>query len=98
MEQLIKDQIKAKILPVLNQWAVTFKLIGTDSETPRFSQLLTQGGKFVLKSTQKNLFYNLDLTEAEERYLFLMDSEDRWNWYKQLRTEFLASKHPTIKL
>ena len=94
----MEDQIKAKILPVLNQWAVTFKVIGTDSETPRFSQLLTKDQKFVLKSTQKDLFYNLDLTEAEERYLFLMDSQDRWDWYKQIRTNFLAANHPTIKL
>ena len=42
----MEDQIKAKILPVLNQWAVTFKVIGTDSETPRFSQLLTKDHKF----------------------------------------------------
>ena len=90
------DSIKAKALKALELWAMTFKLIGSPEETPRFSQLMRRGDVYVLKSTQKDLFYDLGLTEEENNLLLYADTRKLWDWWKQIRTEYLLENHKTI--
>jgi GNAT superfamily N-acetyltransferase len=91
-----------KILNKLNEWSVTYKLMGSNDETPRYSQLTYDydSGRWMLQSTQTNLFYYIDgLTEQEIQILNFIrktDPNNLWNQYKEIRTEFLLSKHPTI--
>lgn len=95
----IKDnkELLNKILTALNLWANTYKLIGTPNETPRYSQLMiNSNGIFELKSTQKNLYYTLNLTEGENEFLNNIEHNERWNEYKEIRTEFLLKNHKTI--
>lgn len=90
------NKIKSKALERLEQWCVTYKLIGSPDETPRYSQLMRSGETFVLKSTQKELYYELDLTEAENRFLMGADPRKLWELWKETRTEYLSKNHPTI--
>lgn len=88
-----------KLLPVLEQWCITYKLIGSQDETPRYSQLLPLDGEnYVLKSTQKRLFYELDLSEAENFLLINTDTKTLWAWWKDQRTKYLLENHPTISI
>ena len=98
----LKD-IKAKALKALDLWAEHFKFIGNGgNETPRYSQLMQlndyeSDSPYVLKSTQKRLFYELGLNEDEHEALRWMDSEKRWKWWREVRTAHLIANHPTIK-
>ena len=101
MKKLIDNkEILNKILESLNLWANTYKLIGTQNETPRYSQLMKNydNNNFELKSTQKNLYYTLNLTEAENDFLDSFEHDDLWNQYKEIRTNFLQENHLTIKV
>jgi len=98
----IPESVVTKALKALDQWANHFMLIGNGKdETPRWAQLLPRRygefeGEFVLKSTQKDLYYELDLTPAEQRYLSLMDTNERWNQWREIRTKHLIENYKTI--
>jgi hypothetical protein len=98
--ETIRDnkELTSKILDALDEWAVTFKVIGFPRETPRYSQLMKHEGKFYLISTQKStLMHEIKgLTEEENDFIDEMDHNQRWNEYKEMRTRFLLDNHPTI--
>jgi len=85
-----------------DKWANDFKIIGNgDNETPRYSQLMKlddydSDSPYVLKSTQKRLFYELGLTEEEQFELTNMDANERWKAWKEIRTAHLLEHHNTI--
>lgn len=85
-----------KITKALENWCIAYKIIGTPPETPRYSQLMKREGVFTLHSTQKELFYNLELTESENNFLASFEYSDLWEQYKQFRTTYLTTNHPTI--
>lgn len=102
-QSAIPESIKAKALKALDLWAEHFKFIGNGGdETPRYSQLMRiddrdSDSPYVLKSTQKRLFYELDLTDAEQKWLSYMDSNERWKAWREMRTAHLLEHHKTIK-
>ncbi len=99
MEQ-IPQSVVTKALEALDQWANTFMVIGSRDETPRYSQLMNRyddlEGGWVLKSTQRNLFYHLDLTPEEHEALTLMNPDERWNQWRKIRTKHLIENYKTI--
>lgn len=104
-EKRLIEIIKTHILPRLDHWAITFKMIGNGgSETPRYSQLLQDSeGNVILGSTQNyKHFYSLIEDIPKDDYLFLSKcsdflTNDVWRIYKEERTIFLKENHPTIK-
>jgi len=98
----IPESVVTKALKALDQWTNHFMIIGNGKdETPRWAQLLPRRygefeGEFVLKSTQKDLYYELDLTPAEQRYLSLMNTDERWNQWREIRTKHLIENYKTI--
>lgn len=83
---------------------MTFKIIGTPNETPRYSQIYGNSDiyglstEFRLQSTQTELFYDVDLTEEETKIINIVhENLELWNAWKKFRTEFLIKNHPTIK-
>lgn len=92
------DELLPTLLPVLEQWVITYKLIGSEDETPRYSQLMRKDGVFVLKSTQKNLFYELDLSPQQIAMLEFSDGNTVWQWWKEQRTKYLLENHPTLSV
>lgn len=100
--KILSPEIKGKFLSALNQWANDFKIIGDGgNETPRYSQIMRhpETDEIVLKSTQKLLFYEVDLTEKEREYMNMVQRHEYtelWNEWKGIRTNFLKQNHPTI--
>ena len=96
---VIPECIISKAIAALDLWACHFKVIGSRDETPRYAQLMVDdNGVFALRSTQKKLFYDLHLTDAENEFLTHMDFQKRWNTWKEIRTAYLLENHPTISV
>lgn len=94
----IPESVLQKALDALNQWACDFMIVGNGgNETPRYSQLMTREGVFVLKSTQKDLFYDLNLTPEEHDALDNVEHYSRWAQWKEARTAHLLTHFKTIK-
>ena len=104
-EEKLLQSAKEKMLDALHIWAITYKVVGSPSETPRFSQILrsdfgeNEDRPFYLKSTVSGIKYKLDLTPDE--YKVVLDKQQRldyelWDWWKIARTEYLIKHHPTI--
>lgn len=101
MNAILTAEMQTKFLNALNDWAISFKIIGNGgSETPRYSQIMrNKEGVFCLHSTQKSLFFLVNLTEEETEILrrsSAYEFNDLWNEWKALRTDFLLKNHPTI--
>jgi hypothetical protein len=96
----IPESIMIKALAALEQWTITFKIMGNGGdETPRYAQLMMkEDDKYVLHSTQKKLFYDLGLTREENRFLIDMDTDTLWREWKEARTNYLLKNHPTISV
>lgn len=95
----VEKKIKDKLLQKLDIWCNHFMLIGSMSETPRYSQVLQdyESDKYLLKSTVTSIYYDVEFTEEEEVWLNKMQHKGKlWGWWKQIRTKHLT-KYPTIK-
>jgi hypothetical protein len=95
------ESAKQKLLDALEHWCISYKLIGSKGETPRYSQVLNDldeydGKLFYLKSTVSRIRYSLNLTKEESIALLQMDTYKRWAWWKEIRTKHLIDNHPTI--
>lgn len=96
----MEEQVIKKLLEVLDTWCVTFMLIGTSSETPRYSQVMANDDytDWSLSSTVAGIKYEIDWTPEELEFLNKKQwSEDLWGWWKQIRTEHLENNYKTIK-
>ena len=96
----VEEKIKDKLLEKLDLWCNHFMLIGTMSETPRYSQILKdyENDKYSLQSTVTSVYYDVEFTKEEEQVLDKMQHKgELWNWWKQIRTKHIATKYPTIK-
>jgi hypothetical protein len=100
-KEMLKEILEEKAIPLLAQWCQTFVVIGSPSDTPRYSQILLDSDedKYKLQSTiSSGNTIDLDLTEDE--FNILRKAHNRnilWNTWKQMRTEFLEEYFPTIK-
>ena len=103
MEQ-IRKLLQDKLIPVLDHWAITFKFIGMgNQESPRWSQVMYDydNEAIYLCSTQKDLYYYPELSEEETNMLYEYQMDfptELWNTWKEMRNEYLAKNHSTIKL
>tara|TARA_R100000951_G_scaffold81310_1_gene69051 strand:- start:265 stop:612 length:348 start_codon:yes stop_codon:yes gene_type:complete len=88
-------------LEQLEVYCNTFKLMGTQNETPRYSQLFLEdndddnGYALKLKSTVSRVYYNVCEFEDDDK-LFYLFTRDSWATWKQIRTQYLLENHPTI--
>ncbi len=87
-------------LEQLEVYCNTFKLMGTERETPRYSQLFLEendkGYILKLKSTVSNVYYDvcefIEETDFDEFYF----NDNSWATWKEIRTQYLLENHPTI--
>ncbi len=96
----MEDQVKKKLLEVLDEWCISFMLIGTPSETPRYSQVMCNDdvSNWRLESTVSSIHYNIDWTKEELNFLYKRQrDQELWDWWKHIRTEHLESNYKTIK-
>ena len=91
---------KPALLSALNRWANDFKVIGmSNSESPRWAQIMSQDGTVVLKSTQTPIWYEIpDERLHLLRKVQMLYSSEVWAEFREMRNEFLRINHPTIKL
>ncbi len=86
-------------LELLEVYCNTFKMIGTQNETPRYSQLFLEkndnGYVLKLKSTVSRVYYNVCNIEDDDE-LFYLFTDNSWATWKQIRTQYLIDNHPTI--
>jgi hypothetical protein len=96
-----------KLLDQLDIWCITFMIMGTQSETPRYSQIMPLDSfsssydddfKLILKSTVAVIRYDVNFTDEENKALIEMYRESKlWDWWKSIRTQYLVDNYPTIK-
>lgn len=114
MKNLIdRPDIVAVILEALEVWCIHYKLTGSPSETPRYSQIMSmywttgldEDDDYILRSTQKALWYPLNFNQEQKQFLRDLELEvikghttKLWDQYKRLRTDYLRENHPTISV
>jgi len=102
---------KSEILENLNEHACMFKLIGTSGEhggvdeTPRYYNVKgydKEKNIIKFRSTQKStLGFDIFIKPEHRENPFFwerlkLDNQTVWQWFKEVRTEFLKEYHPTI--
>jgi hypothetical protein len=110
-----RPDVWEKIAEVLEQWCITFKLIGSHNETPRYSQIIPFADsirreltfeermadkRICLNGTVSNVCYIItDFTEEQTEWMIQQlrfNSNEAYSSYKEKRTEYLKTNHPTI--
>lgn len=89
----MEEQVKSKLLDALDIWCQDFMILGTPSETPRYSQVIDK----TLKSTIMDIYYTIDFSLEEMLWIDEMQEDERlWSWWKQVRTDHLVNNYKTI--
>lgn len=90
----IRDQLEEN----MHFHCMTFCLIGTPLETPRY---YNKGGvdfennKLTIQSTQRSsLYFTVDIPEGTAA--FYCEPDVFWQQFKEFRTQFLLDHYPTI--
>lgn len=95
-ENEFKAHILPKCLELLDYWCDVYKLIGTQRETPRYSQLKAEDGKLYIYSTINSDIKYLVCDITEEQEIKFCFGSKLWEWWKENRTNHLITNHPTI--
>ena len=96
----ILEKYKEQILEKFEQHCQVFKLIGSPEESPSYYNI----GRFDkenytqrFESTQNSkLFFDIEIEGGDYRDFYHMDTNEAWQWFKQVRTNYLIDNHPTI--
>ena len=95
----VEERIKSKLIEKLDMWCVTYMMVGTSYETPRYSQVLANEDytSWSLKSTISSVYYNIEW-EVDELAWFRSKQIEQslWNWWRNTRTSYLKTNYPTI--
>tara|TARA_R110002020_G_scaffold354992_1_gene567755 strand:- start:2559 stop:2924 length:366 start_codon:yes stop_codon:yes gene_type:complete len=102
----IIDKYEDRILSALNDYCISYKLIGTNTwernESPRWmngAKYDEENHRVYFKSTGCSTYFwvKIDEEDREEMQEFLRkNSAWMWDWFKKRRTNFLIEYHPTI--
>ena len=95
----VEEGIKAKLIEKLDMWCVTYMMVGTSYETPRYSQVLANDDytSWSLKSTVSRVFYNVDWEDDELAWFkSKQERQELWGWWKNIRTNHLVNNYQTI--
>jgi hypothetical protein len=105
------ENYKAEILEKLEQHVEMFKLIGHDgsrtgvNESPRYYNVGGFDEEFntiKFRSTQSSkLGFDIYIKEEDRKHpafwqRLKLDNQVIWNWFKEVRTNYLIENHPTV--
>ena len=92
--------VRTQLEEGLHQHCVTFMLIGTRRETPRYfnqGEIDWENQRFKIESTQNsNLFFWVDAPDEDYLWARSTATEEAWRQFRIFRTEFLLEYYPTI--
>lgn len=95
---MILEKYKEEILAGLNTHCETFKIIGTELETPRYFNFESFEARVLRFASSQNmrLYFDVLISIDDELEVERLTTDEIWQWFKEVRTNFLIDNHPTI--